>query len=319
MNFKRLIYCVVLGIAGAAAHAQSFPVKPITLVVPYSPGGSTDIMARVMAQHLPAIVGQSVVVDNRTGGGGLVGWGSVARAAPDGHTLLTSEMSYPISAALLPSMPFNPKSAFSHLMIAAQTPHVLLVHPAVPAKTVKEFVAYAKANPGKLNYGSGGIGTNTHMCAELFKSLTGTYMTHIPYRGGAAALADVLSGQVQWMITALPGALPHIRSGKVRALMVASNERMAIAPEIPSAKESGLDMDVQFWLGFAAPAGTPTPVLNRLHKDMSAVLALPEVKKRLTDMGFVAIASSQTDAAKLVEADIQRWSKIIQTAGIKAE
>jgi tripartite-type tricarboxylate transporter receptor subunit TctC len=316
---KRLIQTFLAALCISNSFAQTFPAKGVTLVVPYAPGGSTDIMARVMAQYLPAVLGQTAVVDNRTGGGGLVGWGSVARAAPDGYTLLTSEMSYPISSALLPSMPFNPKTAFSHLTIAAQVPHVLVVHPSVPAHSIKELIAYAKANPAKLNYGSGGIGTNTHMGAELFKSLTGTFITHIPYRGGGAALSALLAEQVHMQVTALPGALPHIKSGKVRALMVTSNERAAVAPDIPSAKELGIDMDMQFWLGFAAPAGTPAPVLARLHKDMTAVLGQAEVKKRLSDMGFSTIASSPAQATALVEKETQRWAKIIKSAGIKPE
>lgn len=309
----------VLAIAAGLASAQSFPAKQVTLVVPYAPGGSTDIMARVMAQQLPALLGQPVVVENRTGGGGLVGWGSVARAVPDGHMLLTSEMSYPISAALLTNMPFDPKTAFANITIAASVPHALVVHPSVPAKDIKEFIAYARANPGKINYGSGGNGTNTHMGAELFKSLTGTFLTHIPYRGGGAALQDVIAGQVQMIVTALPGALPHIKSGKVRALMLTSNERSAVAPDIPSAKESGLDMDMHFWLGFAAPAGTPAPTLARLHKDMVAVLALPDVKKRMGEMGFTVIGSSAADADKLVASETRRWAAVIKAAGIKAD
>lgn len=301
----------------AAQPAAS--VKPITLVVPYGVGGSTDIMARVMAQYLPSITGQAVVVDNRTGGGGLVGWGSVARAAADGATLLTNEISFPISAALLPSMPFDPKTAFAHLNIAASVPHVLAVHPSVPASNLREFIAYAKANPGKLNYGSGGNGTNTHMGAELFKSLTGIFSTHIPYRGGGPALLGVLAGDVQWMVTALPGALPHIRSGKVRALMVSANERSAVAPDIASAKELGLDMDMPFWLGFSAPSATPAAVQAKLHQDMGAVLALPDVKKRLADMGFTTIASTRGEAQKRVESDMLRWAKVIKAAGIHAE
>lgn len=318
---RRMLKVLIAGICllSASVFAQTFPGKTVTLVVPYAPGGSTDIMARVMAQHLPGLLGQSVVVENRTGGGGLVGWGAVARANPDGYTLLTSEMSFPISAALLPTMPFDPKKAFAHIIIAASVPHVLVVHPSVPAKTIKELIAYAKANPGKLNYGSGGNGTNTHMGAELFKSLTGTFMTHIPYRGGGAALQDVLAGQVQWMVTALPGALPHIKSGKVRALMVTSNERSAVAPEIPSAKESGLDMNMQFWLGFAAPAGTPAATLTRLQNDMSVALALPEVKKRLGEMGFTTIASSSSEAQKLVDSEMQRWAQVIKLSGIKPD
>jgi tripartite-type tricarboxylate transporter receptor subunit TctC len=309
----------VLAIAAGLASAQSFPAKQVTLVVPYAPGGSTDIMARVMAQQLPALLGQPVVVENRTGGGGLVGWGSVARAVPDGHMLLTSEMSYPISAALLTNMPFDPKTAFANITIAASVPHALVVHPSVPAKDIKEFIAYTRANPGKINYGSGGNGTNTHMGAELFKSLTGTFLTHIPYRGGGAALQDVIAGQVQMIVTALPGALPHIKSGKVRALMLTSNERSAVAPDIPSAKESGLDMDMHFWLGFAAPAGTPAPTLARLHKDMVAVLALPDVKKRMGEMGFTVIGSSAADADKLVASETRRWAAVIKAAGIKAD
>jgi tripartite-type tricarboxylate transporter receptor subunit TctC len=233
--------------------------KPITFVVPYGAGGSTDIMARVMAQYLPQVAGTASIVENRTGGGGLVGWGSVARAVPDGLTVLTNEISFPISSALLPAsaIPFDPKTAFAHLNIAASVPHALVVHLSVPATTLKEFIAYAKANPGKLNYGSGGNGTNTHMGAELFKSISGIFSTHIPYRGGGPALLGVLAGDVQWMVTALPGALPHIKSGKVRALMVTANERSAVAADIPSAKELGLDMDMPFWLGFSVPAATP--------------------------------------------------------------
>jgi tripartite-type tricarboxylate transporter receptor subunit TctC len=302
--------------SGAQPAASS---KPITFVVPYGAGGSTDIMARVMAQYLPQVSGGSAIVDNRTGGGGLVGWGSVARAMPDGTTVLTNEISFPISAALLPSMPFDPKTAFAHITIAASVPHVLVVHPSLPVKTIKEFVAYAKANPGKLNYGSGGNGTNTHMGAELFKNLSGIFSTHIPYRGGGPALVGLLAGDVQWMTTALPGALSHIKSGKVRALMVTANERSSVAPEIPSAKESGFDMDMPFWLGFSVPSSTPAAAQAKLQKDMTAVLALPDVKKRLGDMGFSVIASSSADAKKLIESDIGRWSKLIKTAGIKAD
>ncbi len=301
-------------------HATAQPSsKPVTLVVPYGAGGSTDIMARLMAQNLTTVSARPVVVENRTGGGGLIGWGSVARATPDGTTLLTSEISLPISSALLPSMPFDPKTAFSHIMIAASVPHVLVVHPSVPASTLKEFIAYAKANPGKMNYGSGGNGTNTHMGAELFKSLTNTFMTHIPYRGGGPALIGVLAGEVQWMVTALPGALPHIKTGKVRALMVTADARSPVAPEIPAAKELGLSMDMPFWLGFAAPKGTPDAVLSNLHKDMSTVLAMPEVKRRLSDMGFTTIASSSKDAQQLVSSDMQRWATLIRSKGIKPD
>ena len=320
--FGKQLSILLIGLAALVApfNSPAQPLtKPITLVVPYGPGGSTDIMARVMAQYMPQVAGGPVVVENRTGGGGLVGWGSVARAEADGTTLLTNEISFPISAALLPSMPFDPRTAFAHLTIAASVPHVLVVHPSVPANNLREFIAFAKANPGKLNYGSGGNGTNTHMGAELFKSLTKIYSLHIPYRGGGPALVGVLAGDVQWMTTALPGALPHIKSGKVKALMVTANERSAAAPDIPSAKELGLDMDMPFWLGFSAPSATPTAVQAKLHKDMSTVLALPDVKKRLGEMGFSVIASSSDFAKRQVESDIQRWAGVIKGAGIKAD
>lgn len=303
----------------ASVFAQTSSGRAVTFVVPYGAGGSTDIMARVMAQYLPPISGQLAIVENRTGGGGLVGWGSVARATPDGTTVLTNEISFPISSVLLPSMPFDPKTAFAHLTIAASVPHVLVVHPSVPVNNLKEFIAYAKANPGKLNYGSGGNGTNTHMGAELFKNLAGVFSTHIPYRGGGPALQGVLAGDVQWMTTALPGAIQHIKSGKVKAFMLTANERSATMPDIPSAKELGLDMDMPFWLGFSVSSSTPATVQAKLHKDMTAVLALPDVKKRLGDMGFSVIASSSAEAKKLVESDMQRWAKLIKAAGIKPD
>ena len=323
MNALSALSCGLALLFSADPCSAQTATKPITFVVPYGPGGSTDILARVVAQYLPEAVGTAAIVENRTGGGGLVGWGSVARATPDGSTVLTNEISFPISAALLPlsgkPLPFDPQNAFAHINIAASVPHVLVVHPGVPAKTLKEFVAYAKANPGKLNYGSGGNGTNTHMGAELFKSLARVFSTHIPYRGGGPALIGVLAGDVQWMVTALPGALPHIKSGKVRALMVTANERSSVAPDIPSAKESGLDMDMPFWLGFSVPSATPEGARAKLHKDLTTVLALPEVKKRLGEMGFSVIASSSAEATKLVEGDIARWSKLIKTTGIKAD
>lgn len=318
---RQLLKNLMAGVCllSASVFAQPSSGRTVTLVVPYGAGGSTDIMARVIAQYLPPISGQPTVVENRTGGGGLVGWGAVARAVPDGTTVLTSEISLPISAALLSTMPFDPKIAFSHLTIAASVPHVLVVHPSVPANNLREFIAYAKANPGKLNYGSGGNGTNTHLGAELFKSLTNIYSTHIPYRGGGPALLGVLAGDVQWMTTALPGAIPHIKSGKVKAFMLTANERSSTLPEIPSAKELGLDMDMPFWLGFSVPSKTPAAVQVALHKDMSAVLALPDVKKRLGEMGFSVIASSSDFAKRQVESDMLRWAHVIKTSGIKPD
>src|ERR1700716_2710474 len=208
------------------AAAQIYPSRPVTFVVPFAPGGSTDTVARIVAQAVGPALGQPTVVENRTGGAGTVGWGSVARSAPDGHTLITIEMSYAIAAGLVPTMPFDPKKSFAHIVTAVSVPHVMVVNPAVPAKTVQELITLAKASPGKLFYGSGGVGTNTHMGGELFKSLAGVDLVHVPYRGAGAVLQDLMGGSVQVLVTSAPTVLSLIQSGKLRALMVTSEERL---------------------------------------------------------------------------------------------
>lgn len=294
--------------------------RPITIVVPFSAGGSTDLVSRVVAQFASAGAGAPMIVDNRTGAGGVVGWGAVARANPDGNTLCTIELSYAIAAGLIPNLPFDPHKAFAQITTAIKVPHVLVVNPGVPAKTVQEFIALAKAQPGRLNYGSGGNGTNTHLAGELFKSLTGTAIVHIPYKGAGAVLTDLMSGQVQALITSAPTALPHIRSGKLRALMVTGAQRNPTLPDVPSAAESGLPgMDMDFWVGFGAPAGTPPPVIDKLHRAIVASLSLPEAKKRIDEMGLTAVGSTPAEATALVNREIERWSAVIQQAGIKPD
>lgn len=306
--------------ACAGAQAQNYPSRPVTLIVPFSVGGSTDIVARLVAQQLAAPLGVGVVVDNRTGGGGVVGWETAARANPDGYTLLTTEMSFAIAAGLQPNLPFDPKKSFAHITTAVSVPHVLAVNPNVPAKNVAELVALAKAKPGQLFYGSGGNGTNTHLGGELFKSITGVNMVHVPYKGAGAVLADLMSGQVQMLITSAPTALPYIKGGKLRALMVASEERMPVLPDVPSAKEAGLPgMVMQFWIGFAAPAGTPRPVIDRLNKEINGSMATADAKQRLAAMGLDAVANSPEQSTKLVSDEITRWTAVIKKAGIKAD
>ncbi len=322
---KREFLTTALSAAGLAAIspsalAQGLTVKPTTIVVPFSTGGATDIVARMVAQQLGGPLGAPVLVENRTGGAGAIGWGSVARAAPDGHTLITMELSYAIAAGLNPNLPFDPRNAFSHITTAVSVPHVLVVTPSLPAKTMKEFLALARAKPGSLNYGSGGIGTNTHLGSELLKSQTGIFITHIPYRGAGAVLTDLMGGQVQMMISTVTTVLPHIKSGKLRPLMVLSNTRSQVLPDVPSSKEEGLpEMAMDFWVGFSAPAGTPQPIIEKLNRDINAVLNLPEVKKRSADMGLTTVASSQSAAAQQVESEIKRWSALIKQQGIKSE
>jgi tripartite-type tricarboxylate transporter receptor subunit TctC len=302
--------------AGLAA-AQIYPSRPVTFVVPFAPGGSTDTVARIVAQAVGPALGQPTVVENRTGGAGTVGWGSVARSAPDGHTLITIEMSYAIAAGLVPTMPFDPKKSFAHIVTAVSVPHAMVVNPAVPAKTVQELIALAKASPGKLFYGSGGVGTNTHMGGELLKSLAGVDLVHVPYRGAGAVLQDLMGGSVQVLVTSAPTVLSLIQSGKLRALMVTSEERLATLPDVPSAPEAGLSkMIMKFWVGFAAPAGTPPSIVQRLNRDIVASLALPDTKKRLDELGMDMVGNTSAQAAQLVDEEIARWSAVAKAANI---
>ena len=303
-----------------SALAQPYPEKSITLVVPFSVGGSTDIASRILAQELTTSLGKTVVVENRTGGGGVIGWGSVAKAAPDGYTLLTLELSYAIAAGLIPTLPYDPKTAFVQAGTAVSMPHVQVVHPGVKASTIQEFVALAKANPGKLNYGSGGSGTNTHLGSELLKSLAGIDMVHVPYKGAGAVLQDLMAGQVQALIASLPTILPHVRSGKLRGLMVLAETRSSHLPGVPSAKEAGYPgMVMAFWVGVAAPAGTPKPVIDKLNREIVAALQKPAMKTRLNDLGLDAVGNTPAQATKLVEDEIKRWGAVIKAANIKAD
>ncbi len=303
-----------------AVMAQVFPSKPITVVVPYAVGGTTDIVARLVTSQIGNGLGQPLIVDNRAGGGGNIGWGSVARAAPDGYTLLTTEMSFTIAPGLVSKLPFDPKKGFAHIVTAAAAPHVLVVNPGVAAKTVQEFVALAKASPGKLNYGSGGNGTNTHLGGELFKSGAGIDLVHVPYKGAGQVLQDLMAGQVQALVTSLPTALPHIKSGKLRALMVLSDKRSALLPDVPSAKEAGLpQVEMDFWVGFSAPAGTPQPVVDKLNQQIVSALNSAEGKKRLAEQGLEVVANTPAQASALVDKEMQRWAAVVKAAGIKAD
>jgi tripartite-type tricarboxylate transporter receptor subunit TctC len=306
--------------AATTAFAQGYPTKPVTVVVPYAVGGTTDIVARLVTTQIGNSLGQPFVVDNKAGGGGNIGWGAVARSAPDGYTLLTTEMSFTIAPSLGLKQPFDPKKDFTQVITAASAPHVLVVPTTVPAKTAQEFIALAKSQPGKLNYGSGGNGTNTHLGGELFKREAGIDLVHVPYKGAGAVLQDLMAGQVQALVTSLPTALPHIKSGKLRALMVTSDKRSALLPEVPSAKEVGLPTVVMdFWVGFAVPAGTPQPAIDKLNKAMAGALNSAEGKKRLAEQGLVPVANTPAQATKLVADEAQRWGAVVKAANIKAD
>lgn len=322
MHMSRFLpVAAALAIAAAStASAQTFPARPITIVVPYAVGGTTDIVARLAANQVANGLGQPFVVDNKVGGGGLIGWGTVARAAPDGYTVLTTEMSFTIAPGLLPKMPFDAQKDFAHIITAASAPHVLVVHPGLPVKTVQDFIALAKAKPGTMNYGSGGNGTNTHLGGELFKTAAGIDLVHIPYKGAGAVLTDLMAGQVQALVTSLPTALPHIRSGKLRALVVTSEARSPLLPDVPSAKEAKLPTFVMdFWVGFAAPAGTPQPVVDKLNQAFVAALNSDDGKRRLAEQGLTPVANTPAQASQLAASEMKRWAAVVKTANIKAD
>jgi tripartite-type tricarboxylate transporter receptor subunit TctC len=320
LNARWLTSAILLLAGTGAALAQSYPTKPVTVIVPYAVGGTTDIVARLVTTQIGNGLGQPMVVDNRAGGGGNIGWGAVARSAPDGHTLLTTETSFTIAPALGTKQPFDPKKDFAHIITAAAAPHVLVVNPSVPAKTVQEFIAAAKSQPGKLNYGSGGNGTNTHLGGELFKREAAIDLTHVPYKGAGQVLQDLMGGQVQALVTSLPTALPHIKSGKLRALMVTSAKRSPLLPDVPSAKEAGLPrVAMDFWVGFSAPAGTSQPVIDKLNKAITDALNSADGRKRLAEQGLEPVPNSPTQASQLVAAEMQRWGAVVKAAGIKAD
>lgn len=322
MNMSRFLpVAAALTMAVAStASAQTFPARPITIVVPYAVGGTTDIVARLAANQVANGLGQPFVVDNKVGGGGLIGWGTVARAAPDGYTVLTTEMSFTIAPGLLPKMPFDAQKDFSHIITAASAPHVLVVNPGLPVKTVQDFIALAKAKPGTMNYGSGGNGTNTHLGGELFKTAAGIDLVHIPYKGAGAVLTDLMAGQVQALVTSLPTALPHIRSGKLRPLVVTSEARSPLLPDVPSAKEAKLPSFVMdFWVGFAAPAGTPQPVVDKLNQAFVAALNSDDGKRRLAEQGLTPVANTPAQASQLAASETKRWAAVVKSANIKAD
>jgi len=314
--------CLAWGTAfGNVATAQTaYPSKPVTVVVPFSAGGSTDLISRLIARELSQQMGRQVVVDNRVGGGGVIGWNSVARAPADGYTLLAPELSFAIAPGLLASMPFDARKAFSHISTATTVPHVLVVTASLPVKDVRAFVALAKSRPGELNYGSGGTGTNTHLGSELLKNLTGINTVHIPYKGAGAVLQDLMAGQVQALVSAVPTVLPYVNSGRLRALMVTDEKRSPVMPQIPSVREAGLPgMKMLFWVGYAVPAGTPQPVVERLNREVVAAVNSPEARKRFAEMGVDAVGNAPADASRLVHDEIDRWSAVIKAAGIQPQ
>ncbi|HSI00591.1 MAG TPA: tripartite tricarboxylate transporter substrate binding protein [Reyranella sp.] len=304
-----------------AAVAQAYPSRPIRLVVPSSAGaGVTDIMARLVGQKLGEALGQQVVIDNRPGASGILGAEVVAKAPADGYTLLIANVSLIVNPYLYAKMPYDPLTDFMPVTLVNTAPQQLVVHPSVPARTVAELVAYAKANPGKLNYGSGGLGSTPFLAAELFKSITGIDVVHVPYKGGAPAIAELVGGQLTFMIENVPGTNPLVKSGKLRALAITSTQRSPIAPDLPTMIEAGVPgYEMSGWNAIFAPKSTPAPVVARLHAELARILGSPEVKEQFAALGAEPIGNTPDELAAFLKADKARWGKIIEEKGIKPE
>lgn len=317
----------LLGLVAATvpwyALAQSaWPDKPIRLVVPYPPGGATDVIGRVMAQRLSTALGQQVVVDNRGGAGGNLGADLVAKAAPDGYTVLMGALtSHSIMATLeRTSVKYNFEKDLVPVSIVGSVPLVFVVHPSVPATTLKELIAHAKANPGKLSFASSGAGAPQRMGGELFKRVAGLDMMHIPYKGSGPAMVDLIGGHVLTMVETVPAALPHIKSGKIRPLAVTTAQRISMLPDVPTASEAGLPgFEVASLFGILVPAGTPAAIVNRLNAEINKVLAMPEARQELLAQGAYAAPSTPEQAQARVKQEIAQWAKVIKDANIQPD
>jgi tripartite-type tricarboxylate transporter receptor subunit TctC len=311
----------LVAIVAAGAWAQAYPTRPIRIVVPFPAGGTTDVLARAVAQKLTESLGQPTVVDNRPGAGGNIGAELVAKSAPDGYTLLMGTVgTHAINPSLYPKMPYDHVRDFAPVILVAGVPNVLVINPALPINSVQELIAYGKANPGKLNFASSGNGTSIHLSGELFKTMAGVQMAHIPYKGSAPALQDLVGGQVQLMFDNLPSSLALIKAGKLKALAVTSKERAAALPDVPTLAESGLPgFEASSWFGLLAPAGTPQPVIAKLNAEVAKWLASPEAKEKLLAQGAIAAGGTPEDFARHIAAETAKWQKVVKDSGAKID
>ena len=315
---KRLLLAAAL-CAATAAQAQAWPSKPIRYIVPFPPGAFNDSLARIMAAELPKALGQPVLVENRPGGNTIIGTEAAAKSAPDGYTLFGAALPFAVIQSLYKTS-FDVTKDFAPIVLAGTTPNLLVANPGAPVNSVKELIAFAKANPGRLNYASTGNGTSNHLSFELFKSMTRTFIVHIPYKGSAPAVTDLIAGQVQVMFDNTPNVLPHVRAGKLKALAVSSKARSKLAPEVPTVDEAGVPgYDVTVWFGILAPAGTPKPIIDRLNAEMVKVIRTPEITDRFLKAGVDPVAGTPEAFSGYLKSEVGRWAKVIQDAGIKAD
>jgi len=314
-------------LAHQPAHAQDvWPSKPMRIVVPFAPGGTTDILARAIAPELSKVLGQSVVVDNKPGAGGNVGADLVAKAAPDGYTFLMGTVgTHGINKSLYAKLPFDPQKDFAPVTLVAGVPNIMVMNTEraqrLNIRNAADFVKWAQSNPGKLNMASSGNGTSIHLAGELFKSRTGVFMTHIPYRGSGPALVDLVGGNADVMFDNLPSALPHIKSGKLTAFAVTSSQRSAVLPDVPTVEEAASlpGFEASSWFGLLAPAGTPGSIVNRVQQETAKALGSPAIKERLLSQGAIPSGNTPQEFARLIDAEIQKWAGVVKASGAKVD
>jgi len=323
-----LIVAALLASLGSVAGAQAqtkpapdaaYPVRPVRIIVPYAPGGSSDAVARILSQKLSELLGQQFVIDNRPGASGSLGRELVMRASADGYTLLVGDSPHTINVHVLKHVPYDPIRDFTPVTLVATAPQVLVVNPNLAAKTLKDFIALAQAQPGQINYGSGGSGAITHMTGELFKLAAKVNIQHVPYRSIALATTDVISGQMNAAFPTIPGAVPHVRSGRLRALAVSSAKRAIALPDVPSFRESGVDVLVSNWFGVFGPAKLPEPVLGRLHRATLDALGSADAQAKFANLSLDIATTTPAEFEKFLLRELQQWGQVVKAAGIKAE
>ena len=324
MSCKTLAILTTVALAAigpSQALAQAYPTKPIRLVVPFPPGGSTDIVARIVAQRVGERIGQPLVVENRGGAGGTIGTEAVAKAAPDGYVLgFASTSTHAVAPAVYAKLGYDPVKDFAPISLVAVTPYLLVVNPKVDVKSLKEFVAYVKPRPGKFNYASAGTGSTTHLAMEMLKSAAGLFILHIPYNGNGPAGTAVIAGDVEFLFGSLPAVLPHAKSGRVRALAVGTPKRSPALPDVPTVAESGFPgFDASLWLAIMAPAGTPAAVVNRLNKEIVAVVRSPDAADALNKAGAEPTTSTPAELANMVKDGVKKYAAAVKRAGVKLE
>jgi tripartite-type tricarboxylate transporter receptor subunit TctC len=323
---RRLVSALALVLASfaaglPAAHAQGYPSKPIRLICPFPPGGAVDIASRAIADGLAKVTGQTVLVENKPGAGGNLGGEQAAKSPPDGYTLfMTTSGIQAINPFLYQRMPFDPNKDLVPVIALVSLSNVLVAHPSLQAGSVKELIAAAKAEPGRITGASSGSGTSVHMSLEMFKYLTGTDILHVPYKGSAPAVADLIGGQVQIMFDNVPSALPHVRSGRLKALATTGAKRAPALPDLPTVAEAGVPgYESGVWFGLVVPAGTPKDVIDKLNADTRKAMALPEFQKRMTDLGYELLGGSPAEMGEMIQAELKRWGPVVKASGAKAE